>query len=1559
MRLLFFILLLTSHLSSAQLQRPKPDTNLQDNYWDSFSQTKNSTVTSRMGANTLAQHRYLIEFTLPTLLQVKQEFSSTKNQTLSSSLANNLNESLIEHQKSIRSQKKLFQQALNANGVKFKSLRTHSTLINASVMELNTSDVEGIRAMPHVKNVHLDTIYKVNPISSQYSHHPEQQNNLSLKNETNYTGKGVKIAVLDTGVNYKHVSLGGCFGIECKVVDGYDFVDNDTDPMDEDGHGTHVTGIIAGDSASFKGVAPEATIYAYRVLDSESQGYASNIVAALEAAVDPDGNPATNDAVHVANLSFSGPGDADSIVSKAVNAAHAAGMLVITAAGNNGDYETILSPGNAEKALTVGSIDDAGYPSYFSSKGPKDLVKFIKPELVAPGNDIRSAGLSINSTKFRSGTSMSAAYVTGVAALLIQQDSTLDNNQVKSKLVSGAKPQNYDPFVVGAGATDLQQSLANNIVLDTPTVHLGRVNKTLPFWQGTRTLTLKNEGAEDQLLKIAIETEETFASLTASKNEVLVPAGSSAEIQLEYSVEVDNLQFNTTGFEGKRAHGIHYFSVLLSNEQNRISLPVLFEHNNPVVIYEDDSNFSFNVYDPDTWQHEATYPYGQLNTESLTVRFPYERLSFIFTGSYPSKIYKGSGGGEGLPYKGPVQSFIIYENLKLSENATITATSNRLKHEIRFNEVTHQSNAFSYSQFQKLNFHTKLYIGEQVLFDYQGNYGCQYANMDSLPSLYYFSNVPEGLRLSNKVQYINRENPYSIDVIDLVSDVAVKNVDLNVRTDTSAAGTKSFHFEASKSNPVMLGLNNYCYWEETLSKDVTINYYASSVHPSTLSGSRIDFYSALETADDGKANNIASTGRFGLNGNQELVKRSPTSQSVQRGLSYFDVSGQDLYTDHFRTNEPDITFSKRIKFWSAKANRVQNYLSLENTQFPVEGWDHGFVRDIFHNTYNEQIGITAEIICDDQSSLYGVRAFTDDYWWFSDDYLHRLTDQCSDLDVMYPVVFENMELTAKAQYRGKSEGEYPTLKNLTVKQKGVISELIDNIDHHLEFEIQTDSGLVEQVNLSVKSAESQVWNVIYEGIKSGVHSTPLPIPTETTHLDLKVVATATNGNQFSNIIPSAITIGINAGGLNDVDSDGIENERDTDNDNDGIPDSNDQFPYDPLEQMDFDNDGIGDTRDIDDDNDGIPDGFETENGLNPLNAEDAYLDADEDGLSNIEEYELGTSIANSDTDGDGISDAIEVSLNMDPTSYDAASLYQNFNGDKIGDLLTRNSTSNLWSTYNVDLSGESSAVGIDGASKSSNWEFQGIADFDRDNQSDILIRNQKSGRWFSYFIVESAIASKGYIELPEDLKYQYVASLDINSDGYSDILLRHTESHEWHAYLMKKRTVIDSFVLPFDIGSEWQFISSGKFNNHGLLDILLWNQENGDWLLYSSTDDPQIFIQGSLDFLFKDHSYSPVVVGNLNGDDFSDIVMFNKDKNSWRFIMLDDNSIKSDGFNSTEKEGREFSGLNDFDGDGIDELIFRDLQENGSLYIWNVASYWDIDEQRLNFVIPTSEKILH
>jgi len=266
---------------------------------------------------------------------------------------------------------------------------------------------------------------------------------------TPLSGKGVTVAVIDSGMDLSHAALRG------RVIRSVDFIGGDG--VDHFGHGTHVAAIIAGqrgataDTSEYQGVAPGAYLLNLRVLDGTGAGKASDVIEAIDWAIDHqrDYN------IRIINLSLGAPvlqSYRDDPVCEAVARAVDAGILVVTAAGNNGhaaDGRSIVggitSPGNSPYAITVGALDTNATPqrsddsvATFSSMGPTRFDLVLKPDLVAPGRRITSAEaqgsyLSVNFPEQHiagagrngyirgSGTSMAAAVVSGAAALLIEE----------------------------------------------------------------------------------------------------------------------------------------------------------------------------------------------------------------------------------------------------------------------------------------------------------------------------------------------------------------------------------------------------------------------------------------------------------------------------------------------------------------------------------------------------------------------------------------------------------------------------------------------------------------------------------------------------------------------------------------------------------------------------------------------------------------------------------------------------------------------------------------------------------------------------------------------------------------------------------------------------------------------------------------------------------------------------------------------------------------------------------------------------------------------------------
>ena len=252
------------------------------------------------------------------------------------------------------------------------------------------------------------------------------------------TGNGRKVVVLDTGYNYLHPELSSSY------LGGKDFVNDDADPMDDQGHGSHVAGIITADgiNPNAKGVAPDAGVVAGKVLDNTGSGYFSDVVAGIYWAVDgSDGVHGTSDDFGADAISLSlgtgAPyvykGFCDGVLPELTNAIKYAAeknITVVVAAGNSGNSGVSI-PGCISYSTTVGAVNNSDKVASFSGRGNA-------LDITAPGVSIYSSILG-NAYATWSGTSMATPMITGVIALVKNAHPAYTQNQVESKLFSTAK----------------------------------------------------------------------------------------------------------------------------------------------------------------------------------------------------------------------------------------------------------------------------------------------------------------------------------------------------------------------------------------------------------------------------------------------------------------------------------------------------------------------------------------------------------------------------------------------------------------------------------------------------------------------------------------------------------------------------------------------------------------------------------------------------------------------------------------------------------------------------------------------------------------------------------------------------------------------------------------------------------------------------------------------------------------------------------------------------------------------------------------------------------------
>ena len=415
-------------------------------------------------------------------------------------------------------------------------------------IKLPKSMIPIVEQLPYVKKVHENVFVEAALDKSV----PQIRAN-EVWEKYNDRGEGIVVGIIDTGIDYLHPALGGGIGTSFRVVGGYDFVNNDNDPMDDNGHGTHVAGIVAADDANIKGVAPKAKLFACKVLGSGGGGTGANVLAAIELVVDPNKDGNMEDRVNVVNMSLGfRNGDPDDAMSTAVDNAVKLGVVFCVAAGNNGQeisvpegydtyynkaFETISSPGTARLAITVGAIDSVNALAYFSSKGPVARTFDIKPDVVAPGLNIKSLKPGGQYT-YMNGTSMASPMVAGVAALILSYNKNLTPSQVKSAIVNHAVDLGLPVTHQGSGRIDAIRAIEGMTLSEPVSLNYDVDDLSAATWTRIETLYVSNTKNIQQ--SYAASFSGTISGITLSASPQSFSLAPEATQMVRVTLNVNN-----------------------------------------------------------------------------------------------------------------------------------------------------------------------------------------------------------------------------------------------------------------------------------------------------------------------------------------------------------------------------------------------------------------------------------------------------------------------------------------------------------------------------------------------------------------------------------------------------------------------------------------------------------------------------------------------------------------------------------------------------------------------------------------------------------------------------------------------------------------------------------------------------------------------------------------------------------------------------------------------------------------------------------------------------------
>lgn len=314
--------------------------------------------------------------------------------------------------------------------------RTYTYALKGFAATLSSQAVSSISKSPLVKEVEPDIVlYAVTPggggggiggsASQPAQTTPWGISAIGANLNTGNQGSGVSVAIIDTGIYYTHPDLAANY------KGGYNAVSPSKTPLDDNGHGTHVSGIVAAlnNTIGVVGVAPKAGLVAVKVLNRQGSGYISWIVSGIDWVI---ANKSGYGGIDVANMSFGGGGTSDALHTAVTNL-YNAGVTIAAAAGNSSSDVSGFIPASYPECMAISALNPDNTFAYYSNYGAG--ISFI-----APGTSVTSTWLN-GGYKTISGTSMASPHVAGSAALWISDGNlTATPAQVKAALAAAARP---------------------------------------------------------------------------------------------------------------------------------------------------------------------------------------------------------------------------------------------------------------------------------------------------------------------------------------------------------------------------------------------------------------------------------------------------------------------------------------------------------------------------------------------------------------------------------------------------------------------------------------------------------------------------------------------------------------------------------------------------------------------------------------------------------------------------------------------------------------------------------------------------------------------------------------------------------------------------------------------------------------------------------------------------------------------------------------------------------------------------------------------------------------
>jgi subtilisin family serine protease len=1407
---------------------------------------------------------------------------------------------------------------------KEKIKKRFSRTLNAVTVSATDEEINLLRQNKSVRGVFKNTkVRKLLSESTELVGAPLAWSRKDKNGET-LTGKGIKVAVVDSGVDYSHPDLGGCFGSGCKVFGGYDFVDKDNDPMDVDGHGTHVAGIVAS-NGTLRGVAPDAEILAVRVLGDDGMGDMSDIVAGIEYAVDPDGDPLTDDGVDVINLSLGGMGDHNSPGSLAADAAVEAGVVVVAAAGNDGNYNDIAnhSPASARLAITVGSTEKYGGLSTFSSKGPLSVDNHIKPELVAPGGDINSLGMA-HDQAILSGTSMASPHVAGSAALLLQSNPSFNPLDVKALLMSSATSIGIDPYAQGYGLINVNNAIDHNVVSLTPPIDFSNVTTEL---NGTTLdVSVKLKNLSDTADKAYLSFDGQWpdgVELLIQDSELTLDANGNVSTKVSLRItDADAIPFLES------TPGAYYGSILVSPENSpAFNIPISFKRNHVLTIsHNSPGGVDLSIDNNDG----ASLYWGPIGpNESRKIELAPGKLYFTvdYLGLEASDLSHINGFAENITQKAVIYGYEAFA-LDITESKEIEFSVKNLRTPIGLGNSLNSNSVASntYTAFTRLKQQFSTDSGVEHSYDAQ-----------SISN----TNLNEG----QKNEYL------VVGSVDSKFDI---NYEITERFDNKSGVDTLFHLSKDVNDtltPTFYSLNNPKH--ELLVK--------------APEGSE-DIYDFFVTAFSSPWYQEVPTS--GVQSNQVLFSRIEGGSDLPIQFSLTEADSSILEVERIQSS-PNVNFNSD--------NIVLNGTDLSEYVFePLNPLFVGSL-EVFHNdvylfgdvptlmsingSQGTYIDKKYSLLCDGVTLSQGS---------LEDNGIEQIITGCDQQAEL------ELSITNKVGNKSKSthilhefDGSYSFINGIDVAIVDANSFIvptthIETNEVSLVFSSPNDEQNVTEVLWKLNKDEN--WHrVSIESIQQGKYTQRASLPsfyTEESNIDVKVVHSGTN-SVTTHTFYEVLTVGVDlSSNKDDVDKDGIVNAHDLDNDNDGIPDQWEKLNgLNPLDNsdalLDFDNDGLSnyqeyqrglDPQDDDSDGDGKVDGVDSSPaGVQAIAGGKLIelIDLNNDGNNEFANVVLDNGALNIHIlDGarhilntrysyalEFDRDSFTVELAQTDTSDNLELIVYGLRADEQGNGRPRAvsidvESGNVNTVYNWpsilenpilvvldDLNGDDvPEIGISGVHK----ELK---------RPQMIVRDGESGDAVSKFSYPSIFNNT-----------RYYSFSDANNDGVKDVAMMGTLDRNGKIQIKVSDALDGSIVHGYTFASNWEQTSFHKLSDLNFDGVEDWgllgrNKLDKRWqLIQKSATDPRGIIQihawpeDMENIQFK-------VLPDMTGDGISELAMYGVRVTANRIQLI----IK-DGANRSSTIGSygwanvftdyNFNVMNDVTGDNVPDVVFAGKLDN-------------------------------